>query len=80
MDLRGNGKIMREMKVDYGDHFERRPGVSGGQPVIRGTRVPLRTVLASLAEGASVGEILEDFPTLHEADIRAAIAFAAASA
>jgi len=43
-------------------------------------RVPLRTVLASLAEGATVDEILKDFSTLTEQDVRAAIAFAAASA
>jgi uncharacterized protein (DUF433 family) len=42
--------------------------------------VTLRTVLASLAEGATIEEILRDFPTLTEADVRAAIAFAAASA
>jgi len=45
-----------------------------------GTRVTLRTILASLAEGATVAEILEDCPTLTEEDVRAVIAFAAASA
>jgi len=35
---------------------------------------------ASLAEGASIAEILGDFPTLSERDVRAVIAFAAASA
>jgi hypothetical protein len=40
----------------------------------------VRTVLASLAEGATTEQILEDFPTLSEEDVRAAIAFAAASA
>ena len=60
--------------------FERRPDVCGGQPVIRGTRVPLRTVLASLAEGASVEEIVADFPTVSAEQVRAVIAFAAASA
>ena len=54
------------------------PDVCGGQPVIRGTRVPVRTILASLAEGATVEEILRDFPPLTEEDVRAAIAFAAA--
>ena len=58
----------------------RDPAVCGGTPVLRGTRVPLRTVLASLAEGADVAEVLADFPSLSEAHIRAAIAFAAASA
>jgi uncharacterized protein (DUF433 family) len=42
--------------------------------------VTLRTVLASLAEGASTAEILADFPTLQAAEVQAAIAFAAASA
>ncbi len=40
----------------------------------------LRTVLASLAEGAIREEILSDFPTLHEEALRAVVAFAAESA
>jgi len=55
-------------------------GICGGQPVFRGTRVPLRTVLASLAVGVLPEEILAEFPTLKMEDIQAAIAFAAASA
>src|SRR6266576_1274812 len=58
----------------------RNAGVDGGEPVCKGTRVTLRTVLASLAEGATTAEILSDFPTLSEEDVRAAIAFAAGSA
>jgi uncharacterized protein (DUF433 family) len=64
----------------YQEHFSRDPQVCGGETVIAGTRVTLRTVLATLAEGASIEEILMDFPTLTEADVRAVIAFAAASA
>jgi uncharacterized protein (DUF433 family) len=37
-------------------------------------------VLASLADGDSIEEVLEAFPTLKAEDVRAAIAFAAASA
>jgi uncharacterized protein (DUF433 family) len=40
----------------------------------------LRTVLASLAEGSSFEQILEDYPSLTQDHVRAAIAFAAASA
>jgi len=54
--------------------------ICGGEPVFKGTRVLLRTVLASLAAGDSVEDILADFPTLKADDLRAAIAFAAASA
>ena len=68
------------MMLDYSLLFERRTDVCGGETVIKGTRVTVRTVLASLAEGASVSEILADFPTLSEAGVRAVIAFAAASA
>ena len=68
------------MALNYHDRIERSPRVAGGEAVVKGTRVPLRTVLASLAEGATVDEILKDFPTLTAQDVRAAIAFAAASA
>ena len=68
------------MAFDYHDRIRRDPKVAGGQAVIKGTRVTLRTVLASLAEGATTEEILKDLPTLTEVDVRAAIAFAAASA
>ncbi len=58
----------------------RDPKICGGEPVIRDTRVTLRTVLASLADGDGVEDILRDFPTLTKRDVHAVIAFAAASA
>ena len=66
--------------MDYQKYILRDPKICGGEPVIKGTRVTVRTILASLAEGASIQEILEDFPTLTEQDVRAVIAFAATSA
>ncbi len=57
----------------------RDPAICGGEPVFRGTRVLLRTVLASLADGDSVEQIVESFPTLDADQVRAVIAFAAAS-
>lgn len=58
----------------------RDPNVCGGQPVIRGTRVLVRAVLGYLAHGEPVSTILREFPSLTEDDVRAVIAFAAASA
>jgi uncharacterized protein (DUF433 family) len=66
--------------MNYRDRIVRDPRIVNGEPLLKGTRVTLRTVLASLAEGATTAEILADFPTLSEEDVRAAIAFAAASA
>lgn len=54
--------------------------ICGGEPVFKGTRVTLRTVLASVAAGDSIEQILGDFPSLNAEDVQAAITFAAASA
>ena len=77
---RSGGSAKIDVAMNYRDHIERDPRVVGGEPVLKGTRVTLRTVLASLAEGATTAEILADFPTLCDEDVRAAIAFAATSA
>ena len=68
------------MNFNYNDFFERGRDHCGGELVVKGTRVTVRTLLASLAEGASVDEILADFPTVSREAMRAVIAFAAASA
>jgi uncharacterized protein (DUF433 family) len=52
--------------MDYRQRIVRDPHIAGGEAVVNGTRVTLRTVLARLAEGASMAEILADFPTLSE--------------
>jgi len=67
-------------KKGYEERFVRDPKTCGGEPVFRGTRVTLRTVLASLAAGDTPKDILADFPSLKPEDIQAVIAFAAASA
>lgn len=50
-----------------------------GKPVIRGTRITVEPVLRKLADGETEGELLEDYPHLMPEDIRAAIAYGAAS-
>lgn len=67
---------------DMGDvtRIVRDPAICGGAPVFRGTRVTLRTVLATLAAGAGRDDVLRTFPTLAPEDVDAAISFAAAAA
>lgn len=64
----------------YDNIIVRDPRICGGEPIIKGTRVTIRTILACLAEGAGTEEILDDFPTIKESDLRAVIAFAATAA
>ena len=52
-------------------------GKRGGRPTIRGLRITVGDVLGWLAAGMSPAEIVSDFPELTEADVRAALAFAA---
>ena len=60
------------------DRIEINPDIMGGKPVIRGTRVPVETVLRKLGAGMTVDAVLADHPRLTADDILAAQAFAAA--
>ncbi len=53
------------------------PSKRGGRPCIRGLRITVYDVLEMLADGMSETEILDDFPELEIADIRACLAYAA---
>jgi uncharacterized protein (DUF433 family) len=66
--------------MTYQDRIVRDPAICAGQPTIRGTRVLVRVILGYLAHGEPVAKILAEFPSLSEDDVRAVIAFAAASA
>lgn len=57
--------------------IEMNPDIMGGKPVIRGTRVPVETILRKLGAGLSAEDILADHPRLTPDDLRAAQAFAA---
>jgi uncharacterized protein (DUF433 family) len=52
------------------------PKVMGGKPVIRGTRVPVQAIIASLAGGDDVGRVCDQFVVAEE-DVRAALEYAA---
>lgn len=61
-------------------YITRTPSICGGAPIFTGTRVTVRTVLASLAQGATVEDILTDFPTLNPVSVWSIVMFAASSA
>ncbi len=53
------------------------PGICGGEPCVRGTRVPVQVVLSHLAAGDTEADMLANFPSLERADIRACLEYAA---
>ena len=44
---------------------------------MRGTRIPVATIVGLIAQGLSVDEVLGEYPTLILEDVRAALEFAA---
>ncbi|MGH6842689.1 MAG: DUF433 domain-containing protein [Methylocella sp.] len=53
------------------------PKQMGGMPCIRGLRIPIATIVAMVAEGMTMEEILKSFPDLEHEDIREALLYAA---
>ena len=54
---------MVEFMTNIKDYITIDQEVLGGQPVFKGTRVPIETLFLHLEKGVSLDEFLEDFPT-----------------
>ena len=66
---------LRRRDPDHYGRVARKRSVAQNQPVLAGTRIPVRAVKDFNDAGYSVEEIGLQYPSLTEADIRAAIAF-----
>ena len=51
--------------------------IMGGVPCVRGTRIPVATIVGLIAEGYTVADVVADYPQLQPKDVRAALEFAA---
>lgn len=59
------------------DRISRDPEVMAGVPCIKGTRIPVATVVAYVGDGETPESIAADFPQLTVADVLEALTFAA---
>ena len=62
--------------MDWREHIHSVPGILGGKPVVRGTRISVELILEYFEDGASMADILGAYDHITEADVRAAVAFA----
>ncbi len=69
-ELRNGDELYSRITVD--------PEKLHGLPCIRGLRIPVYLVVGFVAAGMTTAEILEQYPDLEAADIRAALEYAAA--
>ena len=52
------------------------PEIFSGKPIIRGMRISVEMILSLLAQGASVQELIDDYPDLEADDIQTCLAYA----
>jgi uncharacterized protein (DUF433 family) len=53
------------------------PKICGGDPCLKGTRIPVSVILSHLAAGESEKSIRKNFPHLQKRDIQACLEYAA---
>ncbi len=61
------------------DRIEGKPGVLGGKPCVRGTRLSVEFLLELFASGATRQDILRRFPELSDGDLTQVLQYAASS-
>ena len=66
----------KRVKAEPAEWIVAEPGVVGGKPRVKGTRLSVAALLSLLAQGWSEEEILENFPQLSREGLRAALQFA----
>lgn len=63
--------------TNWREHIVIDPAIHHGVPCINGMRVPVSVLVGSIAYGDSINDLLAAYPHLTEADIHAALRFAA---
>ena len=65
------------METELQDHISVDGGVHFGQPVVKGTRIPVYCVLELVKDGHSFDDIIKDYyPALGKEDIQACLDYA----
>lgn len=74
---RGGGAVRMGSMKNWRERISVNPAICHGRACIRGTRITVSAVVDNIAAGVSREEILGSYPALKEADIEAALAYAA---
>lgn len=64
-------------RINWKDHIIIDKDLHHGDPSIKGTRIPVATIVGSLADGMTAEEIIAVYPQLDTIKIQAALAYAA---
>lgn len=64
-------------RIDWKDYIVIDPDLHHGDPCIKGTRIPVATIIGSLADGMLPEDIIAVYPQLTVVEVQAALAYAA---
>ena len=67
---------MTNTRPIYADRIVQDPEIWAGEPVVRGTRIPVAVILDYLAHNPDFNELFADYPRLTIDDVKACFAFA----
>lgn len=70
-------KPERILVMDKFDRITFDPQIMGGRACIRGMRLPVSVIIGQIAHGATMEEVLADYPDLQPGDIQQALEYAA---
>lgn len=68
-------QVIADLAAQPSVYIETRSGVQGGEPCVRGTRIPVWVLAAMHKQGDTAEEILEAFPNLSAAQVHAALSY-----
>lgn len=74
-EMREKANALRRRDPKKAGSIERHKFVMGNTPVFKGTRIPVADVISLLGAGYSAKDIIEEYPDLQPADIKAAKTF-----
>lgn len=66
--------------MNEGEVFDRissDPDICHGKPCIKGTRIPVYLIVSLVAEGETIENIINDYPSINPKDVKAALHYAA---
>ena len=64
-------------RINWKEYINIDPDLHHGDPCIKGTRIPVATIVGSLADGMTPDEIIAAYPQLSVVEVQAALAYAA---
>ena len=64
-------------RINWKEHIIIDPDLHHGAPCIKGTRIPVTTIVGSLADDLTADEIIAAYPQLSVVEVQAALAYAA---